>query len=484
MPRTAYVLGMTNFVSKRKPRAKQAEALAAIEGKEAFALLMAMRTGKTKVIVDDWQRSLHKTPNLLVIAPAGVYRTWQTALHDDLDDRLVSMMQVYTWVSSAREDTRAFLTHGGPRVLLMNVEALSTVKAARELCIGFLQSGAGAMVVIDESVIIKSPRAARTKFILEQIAPRATTARILSGLPAPRSPLDLFCQFWFLDPGILGFENYYQFRQRYAVMKKLRVGGRHVNIVVGYQNVAELQTKIAPCSFRARLEDCYDLPPSTYMIREVELTKEQERIYKELKQFATAALGNNKHVTVTQVVTQILRLHQCLCGHTKDEQGVQHEIPENRTKELLGLLEDHDGKAIIWCSYDADVRRVSSALEKEFGTGSVARFWGGNTTTREDEEKTFKTNPHCRFMVATAAAGGRGRTWDVADLVVYYSNTTDLDHRMQSEERVKNVGKTTPIAYIDLVARGTVDEKMLKALRDKINLSSIINGDNWREWVI
>jgi hypothetical protein len=87
-------------------------------------------------------------------------------------------------------------------------------------------------------------------------------------------------------------------------------------------------------------------------------------------------------------------------------------------------------------------------------------------------------------MVATAAAGGRGRTWSVADLTVYHSNTHNLEHRSQSEERVKGIGKESRALYVDLVSPGTVDEKILMSLKNKINLASILTGDEWRKWVV
>jgi hypothetical protein len=262
----------------------------------------------------------------------------------------------------------------------------------------------------------------------------------------------------------------------------MKVGARQFDIVVGYKGEDILSAKIAPHSFRCLLSDCYDLPPSEYTTLEVEMTDEQAEAYAAMKKDATALLSSGQHVTATQVVTQILRMHQILCGHTIDENGQFAGVPSRRIKALLDYVENYGGKAIIWCSYDADVRAVSEALAKDYG--KVARFWGGNTGTREEEEATFKNAPGCRFMVATAAAGGRGRTWDMADMTIYYSNTPDLDHRMQSEERGKNVGKMSPMLYVDMVVPGTVDEKMLSALRAKINMSSAITGDAWQAWVV
>lgn len=478
------------YVTARLPWAHQEEALRRLEGQENFALLMAMRTGKTKVLLDDYGRLEKKgaVTNLLVIAPGGVYRTWRGAAEEHLSIDLKKRAVVGIWKSGAgKKDTRVFdafmKATDRPRIFLINVESLSSVKLAREACIKFLDQGP-AMVAADESTMLKNPGAKRTKFIIKEIAGRAKFRRILSGLPSPKSPLDLYSQFEFLDWQILNFRSFYAFRARYAIMERREFGGRSVPIVVNFQNIEELRGKIAPFSYRVRLEDCYDLPPKIYAKREVFLTNEQKRLYTEMKLFATAKIAEAEFVTATIVIAQILRLHQILCGHVVDENGKKHSIPELRTKALMELLDEYDGKAIIWCSYDLDVRKVSDTLMKEYGNASTARFWGGNSNSREDEEKRFLNDQDCRFMVATAAAGGRGRTWTVAGLVIYYSNTNDLEHRSQSEERAQAVDKKESVEYIDLVVPNTVDEKIIKALRKKIDLSSAITGDNYKEWLV
>lgn len=464
----------------------------------AFALLMEMRTGKTKVSLDEWGEKVHRgvVDQLLVIAPAGVYTTWEGEVDKHVPEWLRKHTLVGRWDSSAgkakQQAFKDFMASRGPRVLLVNLEALSTVQTAITACQMFLEQGR-TILSVDESTGIKNHQAKRTRTV-QKLGVLATFRRILSGLAAPRHPVDLFSQFEFLNWRILGFQSYYSFRARYAVLRDIKIGSRTIKTIVGAQNVEELAAKVAKYSYRVRLEDCYDMPPSNYSTRAVTLTAEQKRMYAEMKEHATTEIKNSQHVTATLVITQMLRLHQILCGHTYDEDGKLHEIPENRTKELIALLNEHSGKAIIWCSYDADIRKVSDALEREFGTNPawrpgdpytvVARFWGGNKNTRDDEEKRFKTDPSVLFQVATPDAGGRGRTWDMANLVVYYSSKNNLDHRMQSEDRPKGVGKTTPINYVDLIVPGSVDEKFLGAMRGKMNLSSIINGDNYKEWVV
>lgn len=476
------------YQAQHPPYAHQAEALRLLEGQRAFGLFMAMRTGKTKVAIDDFGRLYDSSAALgmLVVAPAGVYETWAGEIRRHLDLRLLERARVFTWRAQrrvTREQDEFMAYRGGPRFLLVNVEALSAVERAQELCLEFVGQ-VPAMVVVDESTTIKNPRASRTKFLTNVVSPVADYRRILSGLPTPRSPLDIFAQFEFLEPGLLGYHNFQNFQRRYARTRPHRVGGRVIRIVVGFQNLPELSERVRPHSFRVRLEDCYDLPPKIYQTRDVLLDPRQRELYESLRDRASAQLGEQEHVTATEVITQILRMHQVLCGHVFDEEGKLHEVPERRTDALLELLEEHDGKAVVWCSYDYSVQKVSAALRKEYGEDSVARFWGGNKSGREAEEVRFKTDPRCRFMVATAAAGGRGREWSAADLVVYYSNTMDLEHRSQSEERTQAIGKSRSVLYVDLVARETVDEKIIRGLRDKIDLAATITGDDYQEWLV
>jgi len=471
------------------PRWKhQNDALDALNGSDGFALFMEMRTGKTKTILDEFgeDEAIGLIKNLLVVAPGGVYRTWEVDAVKHLSDDLERRTMILSWSSgptlAQRRDIKEFNAYKGPRILLVNVESLSTDTGSAALCTKFLESGPTTMV-IDESTTIKNPKASRTKRCLK-LGDLAEKRRILSGLPSPQSPLDIYSQFDFLGQPLR--ESYTTFEQRYAVTqrKPFGPGGRMIPVIAGYQNLDELRDRIAPYSYRVRLAECYDLPDKMFIRRDVTLTDEQKLAYAQMKKFAVAELESTERVTATIVLTQMLRLHQILCGVTMSDDGNEIDIPENRTDEMLNILENTDGKAIIWAAYGANVKRITKVLQNKYGVDSVARFWGGNERTREAEEALFKTSSHCRFMVATAAAGGRGRTWDMADTVIYYSNTFSLEHRMQSEERTQAVGKKKSVGIFDLVAPGTVEEKIIETLRNKMKLSNAVTGDAWKDWIV
>lgn len=444
--------------------------------------------------------------DLLIIAPAGSYLNWiedksdeqQSEVKKHLSPDLFSRVSIAAWVSGASKTVQKRLElllqlRGRPRILVVNIEALSSTEKAIEVCKTFLSAeGRRSMLVIDESTTIRNDTL-RTKAVME-LRDLANVRRILTGLVTPKSPMDLFYQFEFLDWRILGYESIYAYRNRYAVMEQIMAPGkigsdgktksRKVNIIVGFKNQSELHDKIAPYSYRVLKEDCLDLPPKIYQRRDVALTPDQKRIYNDLVLFSTSELDKTAHVTATMVMTKLLRLHQIVCGHTVDEVGVEHDIKSNRIDSLMDLLAEHSGKVVIWSNYRKEISKIAERLEKEYGEGSVAQFHGGNKSTRGADERSFLGNPLCRFMIATQSAGGRGNTWVNANLVVYFSNTHDLEMRMQSEDRCHRDGLKHSVTYVDLVAPGTVDEKVLKALRKKLNMATLISGEKYREWLI
>jgi len=486
------------YQSRTTAHAHQTEAMTRLRANPStFALLMGMGTGKTKVILDEWGERVGELPNLLVVAPAGSYGNWYLDRSPEepgeatkhLDPALRKDMLIHHWNSSGgvkwADALKKFLkTRDRPRMFVINVEAFSSVDRAVIACATFLKS-APTLMVIDEATKIKGPTTRRTKAVLK-LGALAAARRIATGLVTPQSPLDLWSQFAFLDPAILACRTFVGFRSVYAITRKEHFPGARwpVEIVVGFRNLDQLAKLIEPYSYRVHKETCLDLPPKIYTTRDVSMTPEQTRAYRELKEFATTKLEAEVHVTATSVITQILRMHQLLCGHLVDEHGEVHELSEQRTGALLDVLAEHDGKAVIWVSYEHSLKKLYAVLEKEYGSGCVAAFWGGNRTERLDDETRFKTDPKCRFMIATPGAGGMGNTWTVADLVIYFSNSYDLEQRVQSEDRTHRMGQSKSVTYVDLVARGTVDEKILHALRNKINLSAQITGQNWREWVI
>jgi SNF2 family DNA or RNA helicase len=339
-----------------------------------------------------------------------------------------------------------------------------------------------ALVAVDESTTIKNPRAKRTKNILS-IAKRSKYRRILTGSPVTKSPLDLYTQCFFLDPFLLDHASYYTFRTRYAVMRTANFHGRSVNLVVGYHHLDELTEKLKPFSYRILKDDCLDLPPKTYMKRVIQLTPEQKTVYQQMKKLALAEL-NGKMVTTMNVITQLMRMQQITCGHFKADDDSIQDIKNNRITELMDVLEELEGKAIIWAHYRHDIDTIVKSIEDKYPR-SVMTYYGDTTT--EDRQKAIKEiqNPESkvRFLVGTPQTGGYGITLTGASTMIYYSNGYDLEKRQQSEARIDRIGQKKPMTYIDILAEDTIDEKIVKALRKKVNIATEIMGEKLKAWI-
>jgi SNF2 family DNA or RNA helicase len=340
------------------------------------------------------------------------------------------------------------------------------------------------MMVIDESTTIKTPTSARSKST-EKVGRGARFKRIATGSPVTKSPMDLYQQCAFLSPNCLNAASYYSFQARYAVVIERSVATHTFKQVVGYRRLDELKEKLDRFSFRVTKEECLDLPDKLYVKREVDLTDEQRRAYLQMKSMALSQFEGGVTSTVN-ALTQLMRLHQIVCGHVKLDNGEVIELPNNRIGELMSVVEETDGKIIIWANYRHDIEAIKLALSKEYGMNSVGMYYGD---TDDDERKRVleefqKPNSEMRFFVGNPSTGGYGLTLTAAHTMVYYSNSFDLEKRLQSEDRAHRIGQTKNVTYIDLIAVGTIDEKIVKALRDKIDIATQVMGEDFKQWLI
>ena len=484
-----------NYKFKTKPYAHQLKALDESWNKNEYGYFMEMGTGKSKVLVDNMAMLYDKGKinGALIIAPKGVYNNWFAG---EIPTHLPSHIQptMVLWTASIsktkqKEYDSLFETGHDLHILIMNVESFSTPKG-KEFAYKFL-SCHKTLMAVDESTTIKNPTAKRTKAITS-LGKLALYKRILTGSPVTKSPLDLYSQCNFLNEELLDGGSYYAFRNRYAIMKNHNFGGRRVQLIVAYQKLDELASILKDFSYRVLKEECLDLPPKVYIKREIELSKDQLQAYSTMKSAALALL-KGKMATAPHVLTQMMRLHQITCGHLKNDDGTITEIKNNRIKELLKVLEDTNGKVIIWANYIHDieniVKAISTAKDEDqqliYGPKSVVQYYGGTSTAdRADAITKFQDlNSEVKFFVGNAQTAGYGITLTAASTVIYYSNGYDLEKRLQSEDRAHRIGQEKSVTYIDFIAPKTVDEKIVKALRNKINIASQVMGEELKSWI-
>jgi len=473
-----------NYKFKTKPYAHQMTALEKSWNRETFAYFMEMGTGKTKTTIDNiGYLYLKKRVNAaLIVAPKSVYTVWKNEIEAHLPDEIPR--SIFAWKVNKPKQYKKFITEKDKlKFFLINVEALSTKKGLDE-CNKFLINQPQNIMVIDESTTIKNPKAKRTKNILA-LRWRARIRRILTGSPVTKSPLDLYTQCAFLDPALLGFKSFYAFRNRYCTFDDVYVArGETIRVPDGFTNLDELEQKLKTFSLRLTKDQCLDIPEKIYQKREIELEGEQRRVYQRLKIEALAKF-EDETISVHNQLTEILRLHQVANGYVKSDDGEILQFKNEKLKALLEILEETDQKVIIWATYVHNIHEVIGALSEKYGSKSVVSIYGEvSQQDRMVAVDRYQNDTECRFFVGNPTTGGYGLTLTAAKYVVYYSNNYNLEVRLQSEDRAHRIGQTKNVVYIDIIAKDTIDERIVQALKRKIQLSAKTLGDKAKDWLL
>ena len=474
---------------KTKPYEHQKDALKKCWNKEAFAIFAEMGTGKTKIALDNAciLYSRGKIDRLLVVAPKGAYMNWvDLEIPTHVPNYIEKSVLAWKTSTSAKYRTQLKniidLSDYRLKIMVMNVEAFSTKKGLEFASLFLIGK---AMMIVDESTTIKNPQAKRTKNILS-LAKETKYRRIMTGSPVTQSPMDLWSQMDFLDPEILGQQSYYAFRTRYAVVITANAaGGTHkYQKIVKFKNLAQLGQLVSPHSYRILKKECLDLPDKVYTKREVELSDEQKEAYKDMKANAMTIL-KGQSLTAVNVLTQLIRLHQITCGHMKTDAGHTIDLHSNRIDELMQILGETTGKVIIWANYIHDIEKIEANVAFEFGENSKCTYYGATPSDKRQEciNNFQDPNSSVRFFIGNTQTGGYGITLTEASTVIYYSNNYDLEKRIQSEDRAHRIGQKNKVLYIDLVAKGTVDDKIIKSLRNKVNIAKEISGEELSSWI-
>ncbi len=282
----------------------------------------------------------------------------------------------------------------------------------------------------------------------------------------------------------------------------LNIRGNTWQEIQGYQKLDELRAKMAPHVYRVLKADCLDLPDKIYSILPVVMGKMQTKLYNELVARVRVELAQGD-VTVAMALTKLLRIQQVVGGYVNTDDGITVEIKDNtRIKALVDYLQDTQGKVIIWARFRAELEAIANALEEEYGKGTVCQYHGGvsNADRAEAVNRLQGQRPivkngerigweeipeweQARFFVGNPHSGGLGLTLTAATTTIYYSNDFSLETRLQSEDRNHRIGTTEHINYVDMQAEGTVDKRIIDALRAKKDIASVITGDELGGWL-
>ena len=392
--------------------------------------------------------------------------------------------KTYKWNIDKPKDFHELLKLKDLKIFLINVEALST-KRGFDACVDYLKENKLNFVVLDESTTIKNRSAKRTKNILA-LQRLSHMRRILTGSPITKSPLDLYTQCQFLSPELLGFSSYLAFRNRYAEMTDIPVGsGRFISVPKYYKRLEELEQKLKQFATRIRKDQCLDLKPKVRQKRYIELEGESKKIYEKLRTNALAIVEDST-ISFSNKLTEIIKLHQVCNGFTKNDDGEILTLHKSKINALDEILEETDGKVIVWANYLYNIHEIIKFLEDKYGKESVVSIYGDiNVQKRKEAVDRIQTDSKTRFLVGNPTTGGFGLTLTAVNTVIYYSNNYNLEVRMQSEDRAHRMGQKGTVVYIDIVAKNTIDEAIMKSLTSKGQIAAKTLGEeNLRSWLL
>lgn len=471
-------------MDKKIPELWEHQKLAVEKAKDLdyFALLAQPGTGKSATLITILRGKFNrhkKNLPVVVLSPPVVVSNW---VREFLIWSKVSPDILTPLVGAGKKRVEQIKNAGGKGIFITNYESLLMPEVFAGL--KEILSQPNSCLVLDESHKIKTPNSKRSKAAIE-LADVAKYKYILTGTPILNSLMDVYTQFRALDGGERFGKNFFSFRAKYFIDKnRFMPSSKHFPEFVPLPHAAEeLGRLMDPISVKVDKKTCLSLPPLVKKTIEVEMSKEQARLYTEMKRDLIATIksgGEDKHSIAELAITKALRLQQICSGHlrveTEDGQGSTVTIKENpRLDALKELLEDlaPSEKIIVWAVYHAnysDIRDVCEKLKIEYVEIH------GLIKDKDRAADRFRTDEKVRVLIGHPGSGGIGINLVEASTMIYYSRTFNLEYDIQSEARNYRGGseRHASITRIDLVAPGTIDELVLKSLNDKVQISDSV----------
>lgn len=453
----AVLTGTAPDGSPIKLRPRQLEGISKAWPYLGFALFWVMGTGKTltTIALSMLRREHGLIDRLVIVCPTSIKGVWKK----EFGRYCALPFDMFVMESGAKlPKFKEF------PIMVVGVEALSQGGAA-DIAKEFI-AGGKAMVVVDESSNIKNYDAGRTERCWE-LGEEAICRLILTGTNVTQGVQDLYAQMYFVDPTIIGEMSYFSFRNNYCVM-----GGFENKKVVGYTNLAYLFDRIRPFCDVIRKKDVKDLPPKQYQVRDIRATPVQIKACKDLARDMKAQIGSET-ITVQNALEALLRFQQIAGGHMPDGTPLGSNP---KMTDLIALLGEFDGKAIIWARYLPEITAITAALEKEWPGSTVAITGVVPPAERQPMVDAFEASNKSRFLVVNQQTCGKGLTVIAATLSVYFSNTFSLEDREQSEDRNHRIGQLNMVTYVDLISNLKVDQLIMASLLQKKSLSQHVNA--------
>lgn len=467
---------------------------------EFFGVECDQGLGKTRMIIDNIAAlyQMKRIIGALILAPKAMYDVWLNKADPEechytqyMPKGIQENAFAIRWDAAKgntlpyKQQRNDMLAHDGAglRYFVVNLEALSNKRGTAEVE-AFLKYVSPVLMVIDQSTLIGERTSKRTKTAL-RLGKMAAYRRILTGQYALNSPGKVFTQMAFLSTSILG-SSYFSFRGEYAIMKPItNHGGRTIQVIDKWRNLTKLKEKIDPYTFRRRADDCLDLPQSSYAKITVDFDPKQEQIYNQIVEYSIAELESMDTVPAPIMLTKILMLRQILCGHVRTEDGEFSEVPTRRYATIIEYLQTTDDQVVIWCPFRHTLDTLAFYMQEKFGPDSTVTHTGGDSARSKTEARQRFKNKQAQYIIATPGTGKFGlNELKQARTTIYVDNQPDLEMRVETEARTRRGGSKGPNRlYVDFVTPGSVQVKIIEALREKREISTHLTGESFKEWI-
>jgi hypothetical protein len=463
---------------KREPFNHQRKALLVSKDEPAYGLLAEAGTGKSAIIINNIAHLYRdsKIQQALIFSENGLHHKWRQHCSNDMPDDIDYQLYIYAtkrldkdW-ASIESMVKAPL---GLKIISMNIEALSLEKGW-EFVKWFIKQNA-TFVCIDEfqSIGVPSSKRSRNAVKMGAMAPyrRGMTGPLVAeGVHRVYSPMQ------YLDKKILECKNYEEFLERYTV----RVG--KFKKIVGTRNLDDLMARLEPYTFAIDKKDCLDLPPQYWVDRPTELSPDQKRVYKQLKNDFYAEIKDGQFIEAELMIKRLVKLQQIVGGFVKMPPDDSHpkdwfidfeDTP--RLRSTLPLVPSIRGKIIIWCAFKREVYLISKALTSA-GVTNVTFYGDVSLEQGIKNMDQFRADPNVKVLVGTPRKGGKGYDLYEASTVIYFSHNWSNELRIQSEARVHRPGQTEAVTYYDLYVPGTVDKRIMDAVKKKQKIAELLKS--------
>lgn len=437
---------------KTKPYTHQLEIYNKFRDSREFALFLEMGTGKTKIVLDYLLYNRNKFKQALVFCPKSVISSWEDEVpkHSDLE---------YQILIGPTSKKKQMLESGLRRNIQLFITNYEAVLSLYETFKGLFD-----VIILDESTYIKNPWAKRTKLIVK-LGEAARYKIIMTGMAITNSPLDIWSQYRFLDNGESFGRSYLGFRNKYFYSDYNKWNWYPKN-----GSIEKINRTIYRKAVRKLKKECLDLPPKIYEKRIIEMPKRVRQIYDEMRLLLVAEINMNERLTVREAIVKTLRLQQITGGTIPTDTG-KFYYNDYKIKVLNEIIQENpDNKIVIWCKFLEEIHMIERFFVSK-NMESVSIY--GDVKNRTEIIHKFQNDENTKYFIGQIKTAGMGITLTASNLVVYYSNSFSIEARSQSEDRCHRIGQKNNVLYIDILAKKSIDEYIVKVLQKKQRISDL-----------